>query len=268
MHIRTMIPNQARNISSPHGRADSASDRACTSTDNCARRAGDEETTSAAEASSSQNRAAADRHRGDNSKHQLHGCFPREEDYRSQPLTVGESRRARRHALNVLPRSWKAGERRQNIYARTCASGAGSGEHANEINTDFGEWCGREESNLHGLCPQRPQRCASTYSATTAWEFPRFLPRDMAVSPPRCKSASRGRAALANMARRCKARLKALGLAPSLLRLPFDRLRYPFRRNPRSRRGRVAHERRASALRGRGRGHGGPRSRDPSGPRA
>ena len=77
MHIRTMIPNQARNISSPHGGADSTSDRACTSTDNRARRAGDEETTSATEASSSQNRAAADRHRGDNSKHQLHGCFPR-----------------------------------------------------------------------------------------------------------------------------------------------------------------------------------------------
>jgi hypothetical protein len=92
MHIKTMIPSQARNISSPHGRADSASNRACTSTDNCARRAGDEETTSAAEAGSCQNRAAADRHRGDNSKHQLHVCFPREEDYRPQPLKVGESR--------------------------------------------------------------------------------------------------------------------------------------------------------------------------------
>ena len=76
MHIKTMIPIQARNISSPHGRADSTSNRACTSTDNCARRAGDEETTSAAEASSSQNRAAADRHRCDNSQHQLHGRFP------------------------------------------------------------------------------------------------------------------------------------------------------------------------------------------------
>ena len=31
-----------------------------------------------------------------------------------------------------------------------------------------GKWCGREESNLHGLSPQRPQRCASTNSATTA----------------------------------------------------------------------------------------------------
>jgi hypothetical protein len=29
--------------------------------------------------------------------------------------------------LNVLPRNWKACERRQNTYARTCASGAGSG---------------------------------------------------------------------------------------------------------------------------------------------
>ena len=76
MHIKTMTQNQVRNISSPHGRADSASNRACTSTHNCSGRAGHEETTSAAEASSSQNRAAADRHRCDNSQHQLHGRFP------------------------------------------------------------------------------------------------------------------------------------------------------------------------------------------------
>ena len=32
-----------------------------------------------------------------------------------------------------------------------------------------GEWCGREDSNFHGQNrPQRPQRCASTSSATTA----------------------------------------------------------------------------------------------------
>ena len=68
MQIKTMTPNQARNISSPHGGAYSASDSACTSTDNCARRAGHEETTSATEAGSSENRAAADRHRGDNSQ--------------------------------------------------------------------------------------------------------------------------------------------------------------------------------------------------------
>ena len=30
------------------------------------------------------------------------------------------------------------------------------------------KWCGREDSNFHGLAPQRPQRCASTSSATTA----------------------------------------------------------------------------------------------------
>ena len=76
MHIKTMIPNQAKSISSPHGGADSTPDRACTGTDDCSGRAGDEETTSAAEASASQNRAAADRHRGDNSQHQPHGCFP------------------------------------------------------------------------------------------------------------------------------------------------------------------------------------------------
>ena len=94
MHIKTMIANQARNISPPHGGANSASDRACTCTANRARRAGDEETTSATEASSSQNRAAAD---------------PPAEDYRPQPLKVGESRL-------------------QNTHARIHASGAGSGE--------------------------------------------------------------------------------------------------------------------------------------------
>jgi hypothetical protein len=76
MHTKTMTPNQAKNMSSPHGRADSTPDRARTGSDNCARRPGDDETTSAAEAGSSQNRAAADRHRGDNSQHQLHGCLP------------------------------------------------------------------------------------------------------------------------------------------------------------------------------------------------
>jgi hypothetical protein len=41
MQTRTITANQARNISSPHGGADSASNSACTSTDNCARRSGD-----------------------------------------------------------------------------------------------------------------------------------------------------------------------------------------------------------------------------------
>lgn len=76
MQTVTITANQARNISSPHGGADSASDRACAGSDDCARRSGDKETTSAAESGSRQNRAAADRHRGDNSQRQLHGCFP------------------------------------------------------------------------------------------------------------------------------------------------------------------------------------------------
>jgi hypothetical protein len=76
MQIKTMTANQARNISSPHGGADSASNRARTGSDNRAGRSGDKETTSAAEAGTSQHRAAADRHRGDNSQRQLHGCFP------------------------------------------------------------------------------------------------------------------------------------------------------------------------------------------------
>jgi hypothetical protein len=166
------------------------------------------------------------------------GVSPEREDYRPQPLKVGESRRARRLALNVLPRNWKAGACRRNTYAPASVHPVRAAANAaNEINTDSEDWCGREESNLHGLCPQRPQRCASTYSATTAWEFPRFLPRDMAVSRPHCKAASRGLAALANMACGCKASLKALVWAPLLLRLPFDRLRHTFRRNPRSSRG-------------------------------
>jgi hypothetical protein len=49
----------------------------------------------------------------------------------------------------------------------------------------------------------------------------------MAVSPPRCKSASRGRGALANMARTCKARLKALGWALSSLEVALDQIRCP-----------------------------------------
>jgi hypothetical protein len=53
MQIKIMTANQARNISSPHGGADSASNRARAGSDNCARRAGNQETTSAAEAGSS-----------------------------------------------------------------------------------------------------------------------------------------------------------------------------------------------------------------------
>jgi hypothetical protein len=82
MQIKTMTANQARNISSPHGGTDSASNRARTGSDNRAGRSGDKETTSAAEAGTSQHRAAADRHRGDNSQRQLHGYFP-------QRMTIG-----------------------------------------------------------------------------------------------------------------------------------------------------------------------------------
>jgi integrase len=42
------------------------------------------------------------------------------------------------------------------------------GRKPNAFNAEIWKWCGREESNLHGLSPQRPQRCASTISATTA----------------------------------------------------------------------------------------------------
>jgi hypothetical protein len=56
MIMRTMTPNQAKDISSPHRGADSSSDRASSSTNHCARRAGDEKTAGAAEASASQSR--------------------------------------------------------------------------------------------------------------------------------------------------------------------------------------------------------------------
>ena len=135
------------------------------------------------------------------------GVSPEREDYRPQPLKVGES--APSTSCREIGKLVNAGRTPTPAPVHPVRAAANT---ANEINADFEDWCGREESNLHGLCPQRPQRCASTYSATTAWEFPRFLPRDMAVSPPRCKPASRGLAALANMACGCKASLKALGL--------------------------------------------------------
>ena len=82
-------------------------------------------------------------------------------------------------------------------------------------------WCGREESNLHGLSPQRPQRCASTYSATTAWDVPRVRPGYGSKRAPR-QGRVGGRAALANLACGCKARLKGLGLGcQRVSRLPL-----------------------------------------------
>src|SRR5262245_12140498 len=62
------------------------------------------------------------------------------------------------------------------------------------------DWCGREESNLHGLSPQRPQRCASTISATTA-RSGRFCPGYGYGLP---SSKRRGPAALANLPGGCK----------------------------------------------------------------
>src|SRR6185437_3113156 len=61
------------------------------------------------------------------------------------------------------------------------------------------------------LCAQRPQRCASTYSATTAWDVPRVRPGYGSKRAPR-QGRVGGRAALANLTCRCKASLKALGL--------------------------------------------------------
>ena len=134
------------------------------------------------------------------------GVSPEREDYRPQPLKVGESR-PQRPAAKLESWCMPAEHLRPHLCI-WCGQRRTLQMRSTPI---LRHWCGREESNLHGLCPQRPQRCASTYSATTAWEFPRFLPRDMAVSRPRCKAASRGLAALANMACGCKASLKALG---------------------------------------------------------
>ena len=193
MHIKTMTPNQAKNISSPHGGADSASDRACTSTDNCARRTGDEETTSAAEASSGQNRAATNRHRGDNSQHQLHGCFPREEDYRAQPLTVGESRRARRHALNTLPRNWKAANTGRTLMPASVHQVRAAANNANEIKPILRIGAVERNRTSTGYAHSALNAARLPIPPRPHGNFPRRLPRDMAVSGPRCKSASRGR---------------------------------------------------------------------------
>jgi hypothetical protein len=79
-------PNQAKNISAPHRVADSASNRASASANNCARRACDEKTGTATKPRASQHRAAADFQRGNNSEQQSHV-----ENYRRHPLTAGES---------------------------------------------------------------------------------------------------------------------------------------------------------------------------------
>jgi len=84
MHARTMTPNQAKNILSPHRSTYGTSDRACASADNCARRARDEEAASAPEARASQSCAAADGQRGNESEHQpTHPTFLRREIIRS-----------------------------------------------------------------------------------------------------------------------------------------------------------------------------------------
>src|SRR3990170_7432524 len=86
--------------------------------------------------------------------------------------------------------------------------------------TEIKEWCGREESNLHGLSPQRPQRCASTNSATTAKldpeksrdvpERPCVKTRNFEAFRPRYgyrlphRQAPAGTAPLANPTARCK----------------------------------------------------------------
>ena len=70
MHARTMTPNQAKNISSPHRGTDRTSDRASASANDCARWACDEEAASPTEARASQSCAAADGQRGNESEHQ------------------------------------------------------------------------------------------------------------------------------------------------------------------------------------------------------
>ena len=75
---------------SPHRVADSASNRASASANNCARRACDEKTGTATKPRASQHRAAADRERGNKSEHQPHKTFPREGNYQREPLTAGE----------------------------------------------------------------------------------------------------------------------------------------------------------------------------------
>jgi hypothetical protein len=82
MHARTMTPNQAKNISSPHRGTDGTSDRACASANDCARWACDEEAASPTEARASQSCAAADGQRGNESEHQpTHPTFPRRGKY-------------------------------------------------------------------------------------------------------------------------------------------------------------------------------------------
>src|SRR3990170_8161565 len=137
--------------------------------------------------------------------------------------------------------------------------------------TEIKEWCGREESNLHGLSPQRPQRCASTNSATTALLDPEkstdvsqrscfktriseaVRPQYGYRLPPR--QARTGPAALANPSARCK-------VCPRISKVPVDR-RAHGHNHPRTKASsrarassRMAGERRARALRRGGCRHG------------
>ena len=78
---------------SPHCRADSSADCACTSANDCTRRSCDEKAASATETCASQNRTATYPQRGSNNEHHpTHPTFPQRGNYLQQFLTAGESR--------------------------------------------------------------------------------------------------------------------------------------------------------------------------------
>jgi hypothetical protein len=69
---------------SPHCRADSSADCACTSANDCTGRSCDEKAANAAETRARQNRTAAYSQRGNNNEHQpTHQTSPEEETIRS-----------------------------------------------------------------------------------------------------------------------------------------------------------------------------------------
>ena len=76
---------------SPHCRADSSADCACTSANDCTRRSCDEKAASATETRASQNRTATYPQRGSNNEHHpTHPTFPQRGNYLQQFLTAGE----------------------------------------------------------------------------------------------------------------------------------------------------------------------------------
>ena len=86
----------------PHRVADSASNRASASANNCARRTRYEKPGTATKPRASQHRAAADSQGGNDGEQNTHRTFPRRRNYRFCVLTVDESTAGRERSNELL----------------------------------------------------------------------------------------------------------------------------------------------------------------------